>query len=912
MYIKFFLFITLIINIYPYAFKCPSNSTLPESFEKTKTYSFEQITENDVTYTPVLMGNSIWIQNNLQMKTVTTGDQENICPKGYRVPYISDFEEMIANLSDPYSAFTNTTGFNLSAGRYAVTNSKADSNLNSYLYYVIYVNGTSKKVEKTTILINKVASYMKCVIETLSPEIEVGPTSNYSPYVGDQKYFYMNDTFLLGTLWRINNNSITKNQYNISYTFENNGINMIENWHYDLIGNLHYKCKNIFVDINLTSTLKDFNYDEQYSVINTTVTSNYNNKLHFTYSNAPVAPRLYGGYYIAFRSDKDNCIHVLSYDKNNILLKNFNTTKKGYVFDIVATTIGFAIYMKDEDEVILSTNIQYHSYILVYNINFELVYTKNIMNNNIVNKSNINSAKQINRHDISGEVVNGMQFMYDPMNAKFLYTNGRIFLIFSYTNYENGNGDTIVTFDDFLKDIDYGAVWGTFQSLNQVISEEKDWVWTVTLSDNLGLDAVHVSKINFTNNFDAVAQAFNEREYYKVNNIFGTITYIGDNQTYVKVGGLMYLSDYSLLCLVFAQTNDAEAKHHGIFLALFSYSRSYSSSLYSLLELDASKDIYNIRAGHVGNNIIILYSLSSTTTSRTTGDLPKGSPTYLLLAKYDGEKFEIVKKDVLIGNGYMGTNEDMRNFKDGRLIWTSIDANGNILIHRLGTLNNDNTKNDDDDIIFNDSTAKNEDDDSNNNINSSTKPSSNDSNKSSSKNSSNNNNSKNQSKSSSKNNESSSKNNQNSKSNNSNNNNDSKSNNSNNNSKSNNSNKNNDSKGQNNNNSSESKSNSKDDNENSSSSEEKESKLLLIILIVIIGVLLISIIVIIVYLLKKKPSNNENDNKNDKKKSKKKKDDHENDQANNTHVSQANSNVNFKSNLESNNIAIYKDLENKN
>ena len=189
MYIKFLLFIIFIIYIYPYALICPSNSKNPQSFEKTKTYSLEPITENGVTYTPVIMGNSIWIQNNLQMKTVTTGDQINICPKGYRVPYISDFEDMISNLSDPYSAFTNTTGFNLSAGRYAVTNSKADSNYSSYLYYVIYVNGTSKKVEKTTILINKVASYIKCVIETLSPEIEVSPASNYCPYVGDQKYF---------------------------------------------------------------------------------------------------------------------------------------------------------------------------------------------------------------------------------------------------------------------------------------------------------------------------------------------------------------------------------------------------------------------------------------------------------------------------------------------------------------------------------------------------------------------------------------------------------------------------------------------------------------------------------------------------------------------------------------------------
>jgi len=215
MFTKIFLFITFINFIYPYALVCPSIAPLPQSLEKTKTYSFEKITENGETYTPVLMGNSIWLQNNIQMKTVTTGDQENLCPKGYRVPYLSDFEDMISSLSNPYSAFTNTSGFNLSAGRYAVTNTKADTDLNSYLFYVIYVNESSAKIETTTILINKTPSYLKCVIETLSPEIEISPSSNYSPLVGDQKYFYINDTYLLGTMWRINNNSIIKNNNNI-------------------------------------------------------------------------------------------------------------------------------------------------------------------------------------------------------------------------------------------------------------------------------------------------------------------------------------------------------------------------------------------------------------------------------------------------------------------------------------------------------------------------------------------------------------------------------------------------------------------------------------------------------------------------------------------------------------------------
>ena len=72
----------------------------------------------------------------------------------------------------------------------------------------------------------------------------------------------------------------------------------------------------------------------------------YSHTLHFAHSNSPVAPKDNGGYYIAV-SDLEKYLHVLTFDKNDNLIKDFNTSDKAYPNDITATDYGFAIYIVD-------------------------------------------------------------------------------------------------------------------------------------------------------------------------------------------------------------------------------------------------------------------------------------------------------------------------------------------------------------------------------------------------------------------------------------------------------------------------------------------------------------------------------------------------------------------------------------
>ena len=188
----------------------------------------------------------------------------------------------------------------------------------------------------------------------------------------------------------------------------------------------------------------------------------YEPKIHFSHSNSPITPRDNGGYYIAV-TDINKFLHILSYDKNDSLITDLNTTEKAYLFDIIATDYGLATYVQEADS-------DFHSYINLYNKNLELVKTVQIMNNKKNDDKDIDSnlEKQIIKYDKNGNPVLGMRFIYRPTNAKLIYSRGRIFLIFShYNNFKKKgdyNGDTVVTFNDYLLDMDFGITWGASQS----------------------------------------------------------------------------------------------------------------------------------------------------------------------------------------------------------------------------------------------------------------------------------------------------------------------------------------------------------------------------------------------------------------------------------------------------------------
>ena len=101
--------------------------------------------------------------------------------------------------------------------------------------------------------------------------------------------------------------------------------------------------------------------------------------------------------------------------------------------------------------------------------------------------------------------------MFEPDNGKLIYSRGRVFLIFCHYNYfldkkEGHTGDTTVTFNDILTDMDFGDTWGSSHSLIQSATFDEFYFWTAALGDAYpkGINVEYTSKREFSNNYDPV------------------------------------------------------------------------------------------------------------------------------------------------------------------------------------------------------------------------------------------------------------------------------------------------------------------------------------------------------------------------------------------------------------------------
>jgi hypothetical protein len=695
---------------------CPEEAPhIPKSIDNVKSYTLSSITVNETQFHPIIVGNQIFLQENVLLNTSLFNTKEILfkCPDGYRVPTYDDYAALIANLSTKaYSTFTDgstSDSFNLSAGIYAITSTKSNNDTNSYNYYSLFCNSSTSECGLIgTDLVLTGGKVIKCIINTLSPKIYMVDKTKKVPYIGESRTFAIDNSTLLGILWQINARDTFDNVNTVTMKYEEYGMNRIESWSLNFINEVVYSCIQIFVESKNNYTLNELNMETDLITVDTKIPiPYYQPNLHYNTSNVVVAPRYHGNYYIGFKNITDNFIHVLSYSKDNVLKNNYNTLHRGDLIDMIASPIGCTLYIKNLDKTSGTTAITYNSHLLVYNSNFTLLAKLNIMNNNEANKAYKAKALQIHQFDSQGNIKNGMEYMYNPVNSRLHYGHGRVCLLFSYTNYFNSsvgslNGDTFVTFDEHLNYSDYGKVFGTSNSLIQDFTETENYFVTASLSGTLqGINVVFTSKYDKTNYYDGKASSNNQRVTYSKSDIAGKISGNENGESKGKLGGIFYFSNDNSFVLVYSNTNDDVSKRHGIYMTSFNFNeedeenRFYNIKKTTILELSSNQDLYQIRAGQLGDNVIILYSLSEGAASSFPGILPQKSTTLYAIVNKNGT---IKKTGGNLGESQMPSNEAMKNFHDGRLLWASISPDNTIVVHKLGTLNNYDDAIDDDDL----------------------------------------------------------------------------------------------------------------------------------------------------------------------------------------------------------------------
>ena len=669
---------------------CPKNSKPPKSIEIDE--SFKIIAQmSGKNYSTIIINNRVFFKDTPKITSYSSYySDSSYCATNFLIPTKEEYESLISSLGGKaYSTLTQANGFNLTENKYFLTKNKTNSG--NFNYYFMYLDGKNVKISNFTISsipkdkisINCILSFPKTtkfLYDGDFGELEYGTSTTIK----------IDNNYINGYLWRVSQTVFYKSS-SISPKFTQSGRHRIELWAKVVNGDDIYLCDYIYVKKKKVTSTQDFS-DNAIKKIETNFKMTYVNKLHFEHSNSAVSPRIDGGYYVSF-SDGLKFIHVLSYDKDDNLLKDLNTNEKGYILDITTTDYGFAIYIRDAD----NSN---HSYLRIYNKNFELINTIEIMNNDIANKDiDSDITKQIIRYDSNGSPVFGMRFMYDPHNGKLIYSRGRIFLIFAHYNHFNEQGghtgDTVVTFNDVLKDMDFGITWGASHSLIQSVTVDDLYFWSAALSDAYpeGINVEYTSKKNFYTSsyyYDPVNKKYNSRISTENSELAGYITPYHNGQADGKLGGILYYEKLGLYAMVYAKTPVASTEENGgkniIYVTIWKFENNQiiDMQIKTIKNFGENNNVMQLRAGKYGDDkIFIIYAPTTTSGSHLYGNVPKGTIPKVFIISLPS--LSIIKNDVQIDSLLMNTNEDLRTFNDGVLIWATSNSNGNLVINKVGT-----------------------------------------------------------------------------------------------------------------------------------------------------------------------------------------------------------------------------------
>ena len=572
----------------------------------------------------------------------------------------------------------------------------------------MYLDGTSIKfVDSTPSDINGNLSQKavcRCMLNLSTIKLEF-PNTSGDLELNTKTLIQTDSKYLNGYLWMIEE-KIFETQ-SIEYAFSKSGMHKVEFWGTYINGETVYLCGNVFVKKKVIPSSQSYD-NSKVKLIETDFAMKYTGQLHFVHSNCPVSPRIDGGYYIAV-TDNEEFLHVLSYNKDDSLIKDFNTTEKAYPHDITSTDYGFAVYM-------IEAGSTYHSYLSLYNKNFELVKTVQIMNNSKDDDMKVDSnlEKQIIKYDNNGNPVYGMRFMYRPDNGKLIYSRGRIFLIFAHYNYfldsRGHTGDTVVTFNDALSDMDFGCNWGSSHSLIQSATFDEFYFWTAALGDAYpqGINVEYTSKRDFSTSYDSINKKCNTRIYKEYDTLAGNIKGYANGSADGKLGGILYFEKFGLYCLVYAKTPDPSSNKNVIYLTTWEFSDKQTVNINTKeVKIFETGNVMQVRAGKYGEDkVFIIYSETNSSGGNSYGNVPKGTTPKLYIIQLPSYTF--VQTDETNDKLLMNTNEDLRTFDDGVLIWATSNSNGKLVINKIGTPLLDETY-DDNDYILTEDDLKNTD-----------------------------------------------------------------------------------------------------------------------------------------------------------------------------------------------------------
>lgn len=660
--------------------KCPEKrAKKPKELTFSKCPLYPDAIVDDVNYgVPFVLGKLVFLKGDFEVKKGMK-QLEHKCPRGFRLPTEEEYNTLLSQLSSPYETLANAEKFNLQEGKFYMTSTKS---------YPNNVSGGSVEAwewktltsEKKTLSTKSICTYWyedkmvgKCVLDTQNFDMIKAPSRDV--YTFQEFEYYLDHTFLRGGYMYVNG----KKGYGMRGYSMRPGCDILEAYGYTHAAELVYQCKAVHILQSMGDDSIDSDFD-LYRVrdYGTQKKAFASEQVFFKHSEAPVAPKAEGGYYMIYSSNPDYTLHIRHTNDtftaaNKVEDVELNIT--GYPIDIIETDYGLIFYaVNDED-----TD---NSFVVGLDKEFKVLFKTTIMNNGLYPTS---IKEQITFYDDKSKPLFGMEAMHEPENGKFAYGKGKVALIFThYNNFgastgvrNDHTGDTWITIEDDGSISDYAWAWGSSHSLIQSHIYDGKYFLTAALGDAypMGIRICAIDVDQRTDAYDPIHKKNNQYKSWCKDDILPYMLGTHYGNTAGRLGGLLNLGDkFAVVYSIMPIQNSIENE---LGLVTFKFDNGEFTDIEKfVIKKDFVKEpyanVHSVRSAKFGNKILITYTVTKEKFywGTTQYSYNKEDKAYYLLVSRKGE---IVTGPIEAKSPQMNHWDDIRPLSDGSLLWSYVN-----------------------------------------------------------------------------------------------------------------------------------------------------------------------------------------------------------------------------------------------
>ena len=160
----------------------------------------------------------------------------------------------------------------------------------------------------------------------------------------------------------------------------------------------------------------------------------------------------------------------------------------------------------------------------------------------------------------------------------------------------------------------------------------------------------------------------------------------------MQLGGILYFEKYKLYCLIYAKipNNSTDEKNGKYIIYITTWKFELSNKTFTDIKtievkVFENETIMQVRAGKYGDDKVFIIYTEKPKNSKDFGwgYLDMGTIPYLYVI--DIITLKKIKDNIKLDKLIMNTNEDLKTFNDGVLIWASTNKEGKLIIHKVGT-----------------------------------------------------------------------------------------------------------------------------------------------------------------------------------------------------------------------------------